>query len=267
MRQLGSVQERWQRQLAEWAIPDELAARAGASPWRLDPRLFVPDLSAPLTPSHEAILELVADVPEASLLDVGSGAGAAFWPVAPHLRRVLAIDENPSMLEVLLEEARAHPELLVETRVGRLQELLPGLDPADVAVSFHVVYNVPELGDYLGQLLAHGRRGVVLELTLHHPHHATAAMFEALWGVPRPPGPSAAEVIEALWALGVRPRVRVHEGTRRRADPLVRLEGLRQRLCLRAEEVSRIEELLADPGELANPAVTIVVEHEAHAGA
>jgi 2-polyprenyl-3-methyl-5-hydroxy-6-metoxy-1,4-benzoquinol methylase len=262
--QLARIEERWRAQLASWALPEDLGGRPTASPWRLDPRLFLPDPAAPLSPSHEAALALIERGGERSLIDVGSGAGAAFWPIAAHLARVLAIDENDAMLAALLEEAARHPSLLVETRHGRLQELLGEVDPADVVVSHHVAYNVPELGAYLAGLVGLARVGVVIELTLRHPHYGAAAMFEALWGLPRPAGPSAADVVEAVWALGYKPTVVVHDRSARRVDPMARIEALGRRLLLGPEEMERVSALLADPGELVNPAVSIQVVTEGY---
>ncbi|ACU53555.1 Methyltransferase type 11 [Acidimicrobium ferrooxidans DSM 10331] len=257
---LDPIEARWRRNLAAWAIPPEIARHGDASPWRLDPAMFLPDPDAPLSPSHRATRALLERADEGSLLDVGSGAGAAFWPVVESARRVIALDEHAGMIEALLAEARRHPTVLVETRVGRLEELLPTMESVDVVTSHHVAYNVADLGLYLGELVRIAHVGMVLELTLHHPHYGSAAMFEALWGVARPSEPSAADVIEALWALGLEPTVEVHSGTRRRDDPAARREALRRRLCLGEQEVARLDELLRDPGELANPSVTIVVD-------
>ncbi len=261
MSQLDRIEDRWRRALAAWSVPSDVASREGIDPpWQLDPAAFAPDPHAPLSPSHLATRRLVLRGHERSLIDVGSGVGAAFWPVAGELQRVLAIDENPAMLAALLAEARSHPTLLVETRVGRLQVLLDELDPADVVTSHHVVYNVPELGSYLAGLLRLARVGVVLELTLHHPHYRAAAMFEERWGRARPTTPSAADVVEALWVLGARPQVIVHDVTARSRDANRERAQLRRSLCLRQDEDAVLRRLLESPGELMNPLVTVVAE-------
>lgn len=260
MTQLDLIEARWRRHLRSWAIPPEIQRPGDASPWRLDPAMFLPDPDAPLSASHRATRALLERASEGSLLDVGAGAGAAFWPVVEYATRVVALDEHVGMVEALLEEAKRHPTVVVETRVGRLEDLLPTMEPVDVVTSHHVAYNVADLGLYLSELVRIARVGLVLELTLHHPHYGSSAMFEALWGVARPSEPSASDVIEALWALGHEPSIEVHAGTRRRDEPAARREALLRRLCLAEGDGARLDELLRDPGELVNPSVTIVVD-------
>jgi hypothetical protein len=98
---------RWALALEEWAIPEEILASAPASPWGFPPEFFADGarraLAEPLTPTHQ---EITRAMPGGGvLLDVGSGAGAASVPVAPPAGRIVAVDQDPAMLEALADLA------------------------------------------------------------------------------------------------------------------------------------------------------------------
>ena len=66
--------ERWQAELAGWAIPDEILAQAPESPWGFPPELFAAPPDPIDTPSRDRALEALP--PGGSVLDVGCGGGA-----------------------------------------------------------------------------------------------------------------------------------------------------------------------------------------------
>jgi SAM-dependent methyltransferase len=98
--------------------------------------------SGPATPSNrEAARHLPAG---GSVLDVGAGGGAASLPLADLAGRLVAVDESADMVAAFLAAAEAAgvPASGVE---GHWPEVAGRVDPADVVVCHHVLYNVADL--------------------------------------------------------------------------------------------------------------------------
>jgi 2-polyprenyl-3-methyl-5-hydroxy-6-metoxy-1,4-benzoquinol methylase len=255
-----ALASRWSSNLTDWAIPQEVLASAPESPWSFDPNAFRPRMDETLNHTQHAILALLDRSSDRSVLDVGAGAGAGVLPIAPSVHSLLALDQNAAMLEVLALESEAVPEMIVETRVGDFFDLEPGLGRYDVVTSQNVIYNIDDLFGFLTGLLNHARVGVVLEMTLHHPHYGLNLLWQRFHQLERPSSPSAADVIEALEMLGVTPRVLVGPSLARVDDPAQRIISVRRRLCLGPDDDPRIQAALAEGLTLANPAVTLVCE-------
>src|SRR5260221_9665868 len=108
---LAARLDRWRDDLAAWAIPEHITAAVTESPWVLPTQVFArraDQLSAkPAGASFErawAALE-----PPGSVLDIGSGAGAASLPLAPPTTQPTAVGSTPPMLYLLCERAVARP--------------------------------------------------------------------------------------------------------------------------------------------------------------
>ncbi|MCL5052312.1 class I SAM-dependent methyltransferase [Ferrimicrobium acidiphilum] len=255
--ELGS---RWSRELREWAIPDDLLAVAPDSPWSFDPRAFSPVYDGPLNRTQEAIVDLLDRSPSRSVLDVGAGAGACVLPIGSFIQSLLAVDRDAAMLEMLALESESIPQLLVETRVGDFFALEPDLELYDVVTSQNVVYNVDDLFGFLGGLIAHAKVGVVLEMTLYHPHYGLNLLWRQFHQLERPTAPSAVEVIGALVMMGITPKVALGAGVRRASDPATQVISTRRRLCLTPREDVAIQSALEQGLVLPNPTVTLVCE-------
>ena len=98
---------RWREDLARWAIPEEILARAPESPWHFPVKLFASRADAVQgaapTPSNVRALEAL---PKAgSVLDVGCGAGAASLALASQASTLTGVDTSMEMLEAFLERA------------------------------------------------------------------------------------------------------------------------------------------------------------------
>jgi SAM-dependent methyltransferase len=243
--------ERWRDALGRWAIPEEILAAAPESPWGFPVELFASRAEAAADPSREPTptvrRALEALPPGGSVLDVGSGAGAASIPLARQAGRIVAVDTSEEMLAAFGERARA-AGVAFEAIQGRWPDAAGDAPVADVVVCSHVFYNAPDLDAFVRALTDHARRRVVVELTPQHP----AADMNPLWlrfhGLERPTGPTADDAVDV-----VRETVGVEPGREDRTAPAggslpreAMVAWIRRRLCLTADRDPEVEAAIAD---------------------
>jgi SAM-dependent methyltransferase len=250
--------ERWRAELAEWAIPEPIRAAAAESPWVLPRQVFARRAervaAAPAGPSFE--LAWAALDPPGSVLDVGSGAGAACLPLLPRCISLTAVDVDPEMLSLLAERA-ARLGGRVRQVPGGWPEVAAEAGPADVVTCHHVCYNVPEIAPFLAALTASARRLVVVEVTERHPLTVLNPLWLSFHGIARPDGPAAADLMAIVQAMGMRPR---HQRWRRPggadyASFAELVDVTRRRLCLPPDRADEVGAALVQAGtDPANPA-------------
>ncbi len=235
----------WGEQLARWAIPDEVLARAPESPYFFDVGEFASRADGAVARKGRSVsdsMALQALSLGGSVLDVGSGAGAASLPLAGRAGLLLAVDERAELLAAFAARAEAI-EVPFRGFEGRWPDVAGDVPVAEVAVSHHVAYNVADLSSFALALGSHARRRVVLELTAAHPLAWTSPYWRALHGVVRPEGPVAADAAALLReaALDVR-EVR----WRQPRAPLdaAAFERLARRLCLGPDRHAELAALL-----------------------
>jgi len=236
--------EHWRDQLAGWAIPDHIAAAARESPWAMPVGYFARRarryVAQPVGASYARAAEALD--PPGSVLDVGTGAGAASLPLAPLTTDLTAVDTNADMLEALREQAG----VAVHTIEGRWPDVASGTPVADVVVCHHVFYNVSDLADFALALTAHARRRIVVELGERHPLVVLSPLWTLFHGLDRPAGPTATDAVAVLREAGINPR---EERWRRPpgavdADDADLVEMTRRRLCLPPERRDEVAEAL-----------------------
>lgn len=247
--------DRWRADLAAWAIPEHITAAVSDSPWVLPRQVFARRAdrlaATPAGPSYDR--EWAALDPAGTVLDVGSGAGAASLPLLARCTGLTAVDTDAEMLRLLGERA---------DRAGVRARLVQGTWPdaagqagvADVVTCHHVTYNVAAIAPFLAALTAAARRSVVVEMTAAHPLTSLNELWLKFHGLRRPDGPTAADLLAILAALGI--EAGYVRWTRPVAADYATFAELtdvtRRRLCLppdRAQDVARaLTEAGADPG-------------------
>lgn len=251
MASLTALLDRWREDLAAWAIPEHITAAVAESPWVLPRQVFARRADRlrrdPGGPSFERAFEALD--PPGSVLDVGSGAGAACLPLAPRITTLTAIDADDEMLGLLAGRA-GEAGLAARTVHGRWPDIGGQVGPADVVTCHHVVFNVPDLGPFLDALTAHARRRVVVETAAAHPLTSLNPLWLRFHGLKRPEGPTAADTIAILAAMGSNPG---HTEWSRPAAADYRsmaelVEVTRRRLCLPPERAGEVEAALLELG-------------------
>ena len=243
--------QRWQSDLAAWAIPEHISAAVTQSPWVLPRQVFARRAdrmtAAPSGPSYDRAWAALQ--PPGSVLDVGSGAGAACLPLLPRCTALTAVDTDDGMLALL--GARATAAGLVPTLVqGTWPQAAAQAGRADVVTCHNVVYNAPLIEPFLDALTAGARRLVVVEMTSAHPLTSLNDLWFRFHGLRRPDGPTADDLLAILAALGVQAS---HQRWRRAAGndyssfaDLV--DVTRRRLCLPLERSAEVATALEESG-------------------
>ncbi|MET9343788.1 class I SAM-dependent methyltransferase [Nonomuraea sp. NPDC003804] len=238
-----ALNERWRRNLESWAIPPEILAKAPVDPWGHSPTRFAARTDRALAEPGGPTLDRVAEaLPEGgTLLDVGSGPGAASLPLADRIGELIAVDTSAAMLGELTVRADK-AGVRVTTVEGRWPQVAEEAGTADVVVAAHVVYNVPDLAVFLRALDAHATRRVVVELPHRHPMSWMSPLWEHFHGIRRPVRPIAEDAVALAAALGFEVRVEEREAPVERFDTIEELAAsVCHRACLepsRAEEVA-----------------------------
>jgi SAM-dependent methyltransferase len=248
---LAGLLDTWRTDLAAWAIPEDITAGVTDSPWVLPRQVFARRADRltrePGGASYEREREALA--PAGTVLDIGSGAGAACLPLAPLATIVTAVDTDRDILTLLADRA-AKAGLDLHIVHGGWPGVAQQVAPADLVTCHHVIYNVPEVLPFLAALTSHARRRVVIELTTVHPLTSLNPLWLRFHGLRRPTGPTAADLLAILAEAGVtaghtewsRPAEADYAGF----DELV--EVTRRRLCLPADRTSEVEAALLDLG-------------------
>ncbi|HSH60336.1 MAG TPA: methyltransferase domain-containing protein, partial [Acidimicrobiales bacterium] len=208
-------------------------------------------------PSRELAAEALEE--GGSVLDVGSGGGAAGLALFPPAGMLVAVDQSEELLRSFAEAADRLAVAHHEVR-GTWPEVAAEVDAAEVVVCHHVLYNVADLVAFATALTDHARRRVVVELTARHPQVELNHLWQSLHGLDRPSGPTAADARAVLVEAGLDVHAEEWEqpslwsGVDRR-EPVA---FARRRLCVCPERDPGIEALLApDHGRPLRRTVTL----------
>lgn len=182
------------------------------------------------------------------MLDVGVGGGAGSLPLVPPAALLVGVDDGEGMLATFAAAADrlgvAHREVK-----GTWPAVAAEVDPADVVVCHHVLYNVADLGPFAAALTSHARARVVVEISGDHPTSNLNPLWLAIHGIERPTSPTAEDAVAVLEEMGLEV---VHEEFHRPylrfgTDRAEVVAMTRRRLCVGTERDSEIDALLGPP--------------------
>jgi len=242
--------DRWARDLASWAIPQEILDQAPEMPWVHPVKQFTPPDQIPDSLSHQRAR---AAVPEGgSVLDVGSGGGRASLALVPPATHIVGVDTEQAMLDVLAAGA-ASRGVSLETFQGAWPTVADSVPECDVVVCHHVVFNVPTIAPFLTALSSHARRRVVIECPVLHPLSHLNPLWKRFWNLDRPTGPSADDLLECAREVGIDANLEVwsDESWGRRA-PMShdeRVAMARTRVCLTPDRDAEVAQALDELGD------------------
>lgn len=191
-----TARQSWRSALEGWAFPQRLVDAVVGDPYAWDPEVFArrDPADADASPTVAVVEELSRG---GSVLDAGAGTGRLAIPLARRGHRVTAVERDPGMMQALSAAAdRAGVEI---TRIlGAWPVVAGNAGPHDVALSAHVVYDVPGIGGFVEALHRAARRAVVIEMTPRHPWSALAKYHRALHGLERPHRPTVDDFVAVV---------------------------------------------------------------------
>jgi SAM-dependent methyltransferase len=246
--------DRWAEALAARAIPQPIIDAAPTSPWGFPTELFrtrARTSSARPVATATTVRALDALPASGSVLDVGVGGGATSLPLAPRAGRITGFDRQADMLEIFLE-AGGGAGVEAGAVQGRWPDDETAAPPADVVISGHTVYNVPDLELFVSALDAHAGRRVVLEATERHPLGWMHDLWRRFHDLDIPDAPSIDLAVEVIEATGI--AVSREDRPDRDDDPGAggfdsaeeAVALIRTRLCLPASRDAELTEALGD---------------------
>ena len=250
--------ERWDRAMAQWAIPSEILDAAPRRPF-----VFIPEMFAAPEPgtfelslSNQRAAEALGE--SGSILDVGCGGGAASLAVAPPATDIIGTDRQADMLELFAATARDRG-IAASTHAGSWPDMAGEVPEADVVVCHNVLYNVTNIAAFVAALDAQARRRVVIELTPRHPQDRRRKLWRHFWNLERPHEPTASAAAEVIIEAGLDPAVEesilpADRFTSRRTE-LEAAYWCRQ-MCLPPEREQEVAAMMAD-GPFPRERVTI----------
>ena len=144
-----------------------------------------------------------------SLLDVGCGNGALCLPLAARLRRIVALDYSPAMLEALRADAQALGADNIDARLCAWEDDWSAIPACDVVIASRSMH-VADMADALAKLHAKARRRVYL--THRAGGHGVPADVLHVLERQSPPPPDHIYALNLLHGMGIQPRVDYLDG-------------------------------------------------------
>ena len=248
---LRTLLTKWREDLSSWAIPDHILAAVPDSPWVLPGQVFARRAdkvsAAPAGPSYERAWAALD--PPGSVLDVGSGPGAACLPLLPRTTELTAVDVDEGMLALLADRTKARG-VAARCVAGRWPDVAPTVPAADVLTCHHVLYNVPDLEPFLLALTNHARRQVVVEIATLHPMTSLNEMWLRFHDLRRPDRPTADDVLAILREMDIQAG---HQSWCRAGgadySSFAELTDVtRRRLCLPRQRAPEVSDALIEAG-------------------
>lgn len=195
-------------------------------------------------PLYQRLLERVSD--QDTLLDVGAGTGRFTLALAPHVKEVLAIEPNATMLGYL-QQGVAEKKLNHVTWLQNTWQEAPHLQ-ADYVICSHVLYPIKEISLFLQKLRIATRKSCFLTLRGTQLEEAMEPLWQYFHGEPRCLQPSYIHALDVLFELGIYANVEIVQtpNSLRYASPEVAENELLEQLILpdRPEVRSELRELL-----------------------
>lgn len=181
---------------------------AGGSRWEERAERFAQrtrSLDAATDPFVAALREVLR--PTDTVLDVGAGAGRYSMPIAAGVARITAVEPSAGMRAQLVQEAAARG-LSNVTIVPSSWEAAE-VEAHDIAFVANVLYFVPDAVRFIEKLDRHARRACFVLHRLEERVAWVAPVWEEIWGRPRPPEPSAIDLFNLLFSMGIRANLTV----------------------------------------------------------
>jgi SAM-dependent methyltransferase len=141
--------------------------------------------------------------PSTTVLDIGGGAGRHALPLALACRQVTVVEPDPGMVSALRAQMARYG--IANIAIVEEQWQQARLEPADVVLCAHMIYDVVAIEEFLPWLTAHARRRVWLLAHLTWPIDLFSPFWPPVHQEPRVTLPAIPELLPVLWETGLYP--------------------------------------------------------------
>ena len=241
---MTTAAEQWRKDLASWAIPQEILDQAAEKPWIHPPALFeIPEVIKDSL-SHQRAREAMPT--GGTVLDIGCGGGIGAFGITPPAGHVIGVDEQQAMLDLFSANAKKYG-VTSETVLGQWPDVASHTPVADVVTVHHVAFNVGDIVPFLRELNVHARKRVVLEVPVIHPMSNMNEGWKYFWNLIRPSVPVAGDLVNVLDEMGIKAQIEYFEGEILLDKQVEGANGfIRRRLCLPEERQGDIDAFIAE---------------------
>lgn len=234
--------DKWKKDLQGWSIPEDILNSASENPWIHPPVLFQLPEKIQASFSHRIAREAL--LPKGSVLDIGCGGGIATFANSDVTNLAIGIDHQKEMIEMYENNAKERA-IPVKTIEGFWPEVAGKVETVDVVLCHHVVFNVPEIENFVHELNSHARKRVVIEMPYQHPLSTMNNAWKHFWNLERPVAPTADDFFNILESLGHKPKMKRWQGEMRSGlDQDLAAKFLRIRLCLPEAREVEVKEFM-----------------------
>jgi SAM-dependent methyltransferase len=174
---------------------------------------------------------------DTTVLDVGAGTGRHTLALAPHVRRVVAVDPSPAMLGLLAEDVETQGLRNVE--IVQADWLTADVPPAEIVICSHVLYPIADVLPFVRKLEASARERVFVYLRTD-PLPTDLGLWQEFYGAPLQRQPVHMDLINVLSQAGIFADVEVveHRFTWTFGDLDEAQQQVRNSLCLAEDDAA-----------------------------
>lgn len=161
--------------------------------------------------SNDPVLNKIASMvaPDATVLDVGGGAGRYALPLALRCRQVTVVEPSSGMVRGLGEDAGKSGVENLSVVTGLWEDV--EVEPADIVLCANVVYDVADIGPFVQKLTVKARERVMLLAYVDAPSNQMSPFWKPIYGEDRVDLPGAPEFLQVLWELDIYPNVEMFD--------------------------------------------------------
>lgn len=165
--------------------------------------MFVRDPHRTDDPVLKRLLRVVS--PATTVLDVGGGAGRYALPLALSCEEVIVVEPDAGMARTLREQMAGHRIANITIVEEKWQDA--HVQPADVVLCAHVIYDVVAIEEFVRWLTAHAHVQVLLVANMPWRLQVLSAFWPLVHGEERITLPSVPELLPLLWDFDVFPNL------------------------------------------------------------
>jgi len=158
---------------------------------------------------HDLLVATLAEAlgTDGTLLDVGAGAGRYALPIAQRGYVVTAVEPSAGMRRNLEDRAQQAGVSNLHVVASTWEE--SAVAPHDVVLASHILYPIADVVPFIQKLVAHARRAWFLTIRVEPMGGELAPLWQEIWSTPYPTEPTFLDLYNLLFALGLRPSVRL----------------------------------------------------------